>query len=135
LFALASEDDGSIFTATDPVHRPLLHRPISAQSTHDLTARHSSAAPRRSRCHGEEKAAFATDTLERGVDHRLFGLAAALLRHRHRRNLQRVHPRQPADAFLIERDGRAIGRGEIVLAPQFGAAIEQLAATEAEIER
>ena len=47
------------------------------------------------------------DPLERGKDPLALPLAAALLRLRHRLLLERIHPREPPDAILLQLDGIA----------------------------
>lgn len=47
------------------------------------------------------------DPLERGKDPLALPLAAALLRLRHRLLLERIHPREPSDAVLLQFDGIA----------------------------
>lgn len=52
------------------------------------------------------------DPLERGEDPLALPLAAALLRLRHRLLLERIHPREPSDAVLLQLDSVArIGIG------------------------
>ena len=47
------------------------------------------------------------DPLERGKDPLALSLAATLLRLRHRLLLERIHPREPSDAVLLQLDSVA----------------------------